>query len=268
MRISTKMSSDEAALKDGSLTSLLENYDHKRKQSSSSRSQSPSRRHVRSTNEESTGRRRRRQSSSSRSTSPVETKRFRSVRGENGTLVSKEYSRRRSRRSSSSRSVSPSKSLDDAKNSAVNDGTPKDKPASSTRDVNIFGKTGGAYIPPARLRQMQAKITDKSSEAYQRIAWEALKKSIHGLINKVNVSNIAQVVRQLLSENIVRGRGLLVKSLITSQMASPTFTHIFAALIAVVNTKFPQVILALNICPVILTSVKIYRFGCRLESCF
>lgn len=116
-----------------------------------------------------------------------------------------------------------------------------EKPAEQDVDLNIFGRTGGAYIPPARLRQMQARITDKSSEAYQRIAWEALKKSIHGLINKVNVSNIASVVRQLLSENIVRGRGLLVRSLITSQSASPTFTHVFAALMAVVNSKFPQV---------------------------
>lgn len=107
--------------------------------------------------------------------------------------------------------------------------------------MNIYGKTGGAYIPPARLRQMQAKITDKSSEAYQKISWEALKKSIHGFINKVNVSNISEVVRQLLSENIVRGRGLLVRSLLAAQSTSPTFTHVFAALVSVVNSKFPQV---------------------------
>ena len=67
---------------------------------------------------------------------------------------------------------------------------------------------GGAYIPPARLRMMQEQITDKTrceiliylyispsfylilylslfSLAYQRMSWEALKKSINGLINKV-----------------------------------------------------------------------------------
>lgn len=44
------------------------------------------------------------------------------------------------------------------------------------------------------------------SEAYQRIAWEALKKSINGLINKVNVSNLQFVVQELFQENIVRGR--------------------------------------------------------------
>ena len=38
------------------------------------------------------------------------------------------------------------------------------------------------------------------------MAWEALKKSINGLINKVNVSNIIDIVRELFQENIVRGR--------------------------------------------------------------
>ncbi|CAH8431571.1 unnamed protein product [Heterobilharzia americana] len=42
-------------------------------------------------------------------------------------------------------------------------------------------------------------------------------------------------------ENIVRGRGLFAKSLLTAQSASPTFTHVFSALVAVVNSKFPKV---------------------------
>lgn len=44
------------------------------------------------------------------------------------------------------------------------------------------------------------------SLAYQRMSWEALKKSINGLINKVNVSNIINIIQELLLENIVRGR--------------------------------------------------------------
>ena len=46
-------------------------------------------------------------------------------------------------------------------------------------------RTGGAYIPPARLRELQSQIKDKSGEAYQRMTWDALKKSINGLVNKV-----------------------------------------------------------------------------------
>ncbi|KAK4880161.1 hypothetical protein RN001_008307 [Aquatica leii] len=105
----------------------------------------------------------------------------------------------------------------------------------------LTSKTGGAYIPPAKLRMMQAEITDKKSTAYQRIAWEALKKSIHGCINKVNTSNIGIIARELLHENIVRGRGLLCKSIIQAQSASPTFTHVYSALVAVINSKFPNI---------------------------
>lgn len=115
-------------------------------------------------------------------------------------------------------------------------------PRRQQRTVDILtSKTGGAYIPPAKLRLLQAEITDKSSAAYQRIAWEALKKSIHGYINKVNVDNIGIITRELLKENIVRGRGLICRSIIQAQAASPTFTHVYAALVAVINSKFPNI---------------------------
>ena len=120
---------------------------------------------------------------------------------------------------------------------------PKDLPRKEPKkDTGLLGsKTGGAYIPPAKLRMMQQSITDKASEAYQRLAWEALKKSINGLINKVNSPNIAVIVRELFAENIVRGRGLLCQSVILAQTASPTFTHVYAALAAIINTKFPNI---------------------------
>ena len=124
-------------------------------------------------------------------------------------------------------------------------------------------RTGGAYIPPARLRMMQESIKDKNSAAYQRIAWEALKKSINGLVNKVgvayqgvgvayfialffffffqvNVSNIANILQEMFQENVVRGRGLVARSVIQAQAASPMFSHVYAALVSIVNTKFPQ----------------------------
>ena len=105
----------------------------------------------------------------------------------------------------------------------------------------FFGKTGGAYIPPARLRAMQAKITDKTSQDYQRLTWEALKKSLNGLINKVNISNIKNIVPEIFAENLVRGRGLLCKSLMKAQAASLPFTPVFSAIVAVINTKFPMI---------------------------
>ncbi|XP_016700010.1 pre-mRNA-splicing factor CWC22 homolog [Gossypium hirsutum] len=55
---------------------------------------------------------------------------------------------------------------------------------------------------------MMKETQDKSSDEYQRLTWDALRKSIKGLVNK---------------------------------MASPSFTDVFAALVTVVNTKFPEV---------------------------
>ena len=102
-------------------------------------------------------------------------------------------------------------------------------------------RSGGTYIPPARLRALQSQITDKTSKEYQRMAWEALKKSINGLINKVNTANIKHIVPELFGENLVRGRGLFCRSIMKAQAASLPFTPIYAAMAAIVNTKLPQV---------------------------
>ncbi|ORZ22607.1 armadillo-type protein [Absidia repens] len=100
---------------------------------------------------------------------------------------------------------------------------------------------GGAYIPPHRLRQLQQNLTDKSSNDYQRMTWEALKKSINGLINKVNMANIKMIVPELFGENLVRGRGLFCKSIMKAQSASIPFTPIYASLVSVINTKLPSI---------------------------
>ncbi|KAL2752492.1 hypothetical protein ACRALDRAFT_1011715, partial [Sodiomyces alcalophilus JCM 7366] len=102
-------------------------------------------------------------------------------------------------------------------------------------------RSGGTYIPPARLRALQAQITDKSSKEYQRLMWEALKKSINGLINKVNYSNIKHIVPELFGENLVKGRGLFCRSIMKAQATSLPFTPVFAAMAAIVNTKLPIV---------------------------
>ncbi|CAD6267910.1 unnamed protein product [Miscanthus lutarioriparius] len=105
----------------------------------------------------------------------------------------------------------------------------------------IPGRTGGIYIPPFRMAQMMRDVEDKSSPEYQRLTWDALKKSINGLVNKVNATNIKNIVTELFAEYLVRGPGLFCQSCIKSQMASPGFTDVFAALVAVVNTKFPEI---------------------------
>lgn len=53
---------------------------------------------------------------------------------------------------------------------------------------------GGTYIPPARFAMLQKEELSeairsgdsaRTSDAFQRVSWEALKKSLNGLINKV-----------------------------------------------------------------------------------
>ncbi|KAJ5763460.1 hypothetical protein N7533_002141 [Penicillium manginii] len=121
--------------------------------------------------------------------------------------------------------------------------TEEEKQASAKAEYEklLNMRSGGTYIPPARLRALQAQITDKTSKEYQRMAWEALKKSINGLINKVNVSNIKYIVPELFGENLVRGRGLFCRSIMKAQAASLPFTPIYAAMASIVNTKLPQV---------------------------
>lgn len=102
-------------------------------------------------------------------------------------------------------------------------------------------RAGGVYIPPFKLARLQKAAPDKTSVEYQRQAWEALRKSLNGLVNKVNVSNITYLVQELFKENLIRGRGLLCRAIIRAQMASPGFTHVYAALLAILNSKLPEI---------------------------
>lgn len=103
-------------------------------------------------------------------------------------------------------------------------------------------RSGGVYIPPARLRAMQeAASGDKAGAEYQRLSWDALRKSVTGFVNRVNVANIKLIIPELFTENLIRGRGLFARSVMKAQAASLPFTPVFAALVAIINTKLPQV---------------------------
>jgi pre-mRNA-splicing factor CWC22 len=62
-----------------------------------------------------------------------------------------------------------------------------------------------------------------------------------GTDEEVNVSNIKHVVPELFGENLIRGKGLFSRSVMRAQASSLPFTPVFAALVAIVNTKLPQV---------------------------
>ncbi|KAJ2229144.1 pre-mRNA-splicing factor cwc22 [Coemansia sp. RSA 1286] len=108
----------------------------------------------------------------------------------------------------------------------------------------LISSAGGRYIPPAAKRRMLAEAAGankESDETMQRENWELLKKRINGPINKVNTANIKDIVVELFSANLIRGRGLLCRSVMRAQSLSSSFTPVYAALVAVINTKLPVV---------------------------
>ncbi|KAA8900350.1 hypothetical protein TRICI_006222 [Trichomonascus ciferrii] len=122
-----------------------------------------------------------------------------------------------------------------------------DKPKSTVDPVAEYKRltemrSGGRYVPPAKLRALQeAMVASQSPKDFQRVEWEKLKKSINRYINQVNVSNIREVVRNVFSQNLIRGRGIFVRSIMKAQAASLTYTNVYATLAAIVNSKLPQV---------------------------
>lgn len=109
--------------------------------------------------------------------------------------------------------------------------------------LGVGGRAGGVYIPPNKLAllQKEAESLDKNTQEYQKLHWESLRKKINGLINKVNIANIKDIVFDVFKINIIRGRGLLCRSLLKSQAASPGFTPVYAALVAIINSKIPDI---------------------------
>jgi pre-mRNA-splicing factor CWC22 len=99
------------------------------------------------------------------------------------------------------------------------------------------------YIPPAHLQAMhwhRMASLDKTSPEYQRlqVSWDTSCKSITDIVSWVNNTNIKQILLGLFSENVICGRGLFTRSIMKAQAASLPF---FAALVAIINTKLPQV---------------------------
>ena len=105
-------------------------------------------------------------------------------------------------------------------------------------------KSSGKYVPPAKLKALQTKINNSSestTEEYQVLQWEQLKRAINRQVNKCNVSNIREIVVELFKLNLQRGKGLLIRSIMKAQLTDLIFTPIYASLIAVLNSKIPEV---------------------------
>ncbi|EAN34440.1 MIF4G domain protein [Theileria parva strain Muguga] len=105
----------------------------------------------------------------------------------------------------------------------------------------VMSRTGGVYVPPFKLQRLQREILPDGSVDYQRQEWERLRKHINSTINKLTLTNVAELVLEMLEHNLIRGRGLFARTWIRAQMASPGFTPIYASFLAVINSKFPEI---------------------------
>ena len=92
------------------------------------------------------------------------------------------------------------------------------------------------YRPPHTLHKRLPNQQDPQLEA-----WEHLRKAINSLINKVNTSNIQAIVLELFELDLLLGKGLFARTLIKAQFASPSFTNVYACVVAVINSKLPPV---------------------------
>eukprot|EP01134_Creolimax_fragrantissima_P004431 CFRG4431T1 len=154
---------------------------------------------------------------------------------------SRKSGRNRSPRRSPNRKPQPQLTEEQkAKIKQIEASRPAKKEKKSAEEIFYNTRAGGAYIPPHKLKAMQANLEDKEGMAYQRMSWDALKKSLNGVINKVNVANIKIILPELFRENLVRGKGLFARACIQAQQSSPGFTAVYAALVAIVNTKLPE----------------------------
>jgi pre-mRNA-splicing factor CWC22 len=137
---------------------------------------------------------------------------------------------------------------------ALVDNTNQEKPLSalSYRSQSSTGKRDsaviaeGLYLPPAKRRLLQesearAPIDERATVEVQKKTWEEQKRVVHGTINRLNTSTIKPLIHDLFDQvNIIRLRGVLTKSLLAAAISSLQYSQVYAAMVAVINTKLPE----------------------------
>jgi pre-mRNA-splicing factor CWC22 len=140
------------------------------------------------------------------------------------------------------------------------------------RGLDAASGPGAVYIPPAKRRQMRLEAEKKQQQekegdsgeieaqqepnkkefaisqvktedlAVQRETWQEQKRIIHGTINRLNAGTIKPLIHELFQKvNLIRMRGVLCKSVLLAAVSAPKYSDVYAALIAVINSKLPQV---------------------------
>ncbi|KAJ1612374.1 NIC+MI domains containing protein [Cryptosporidium canis] len=95
------------------------------------------------------------------------------------------------------------------------------------------------YVPPFKNRKFLSS-DNLNHRDHQEKLWIDLEKNIRGEINKLNISNIQQVLANILKNNIIRGRGILVNCILRAQLCSQSYTDIICCLSAIINCSIPD----------------------------
>jgi pre-mRNA-splicing factor CWC22 len=124
--------------------------------------------------------------------------------------------------------------------------TVSDKSKQNVSDLNAVSPSKAVHnhnvcIPPFKPVKPIQKVQDKTTPFYQINTWDSLRNSITRIINKVTTTNLVDIIRELLDLNLIRGRGIFCRSVLTSQMAYPEMSDVFSALVAVINSMFSDV---------------------------
>ncbi|KAL5238479.1 hypothetical protein ACI65C_005889 [Semiaphis heraclei] len=117
--------------------------------------------------------------------------------------------------------------------------------------------SSNTYEPPLNMsaflgrRKYYSKINkekmndiDKMNEfslSEQSSNWDNLEISIETAVQKLNPGNIRLTSTKLFELNIIRGKGLLCRSIMKAQSSSLEFTHIYAMLVSFINCQFPNI---------------------------
>ena len=134
-------------------------------------------------------------------------------------------------------------------------------PSSTSRPMTAENRSYGVYVPPFKRKQMEKEAREKSLNAdheenpptndapernpslqEQRQKWEDLKKVINGTINRLNTKTIKELIHNLFQNaNLIRAKGILAKAVLRAAMTSPAYAPVYASLVAVINTKLPEI---------------------------
>lgn len=125
---------------------------------------------------------------------------------------------------------------------------PKKTAIIATSSTTKTNRKRRSQKPPSNASDKQARnatlhkdIANTQSDEYQRSAWNELRLSIRRLIFRLHIRNLEIIAQELFNINIIRGRGLLCTLIIQAQKASPELTNCYAAFVAIINSKFPEI---------------------------